>query len=275
VLNAVVHRNYFVRQSVLVEVRRDRVVVSSPGGFIGGVSPNNVLRHPPVRRNPRLAETLQALGYVNRVGMGVDRICEEHLRLGKPVPLWEADESHVKLALSRVTHPPFARFVAEERRAGRSLELNDLLVLRGVTERGELDRWTAAKRLQLSHDEAAAILASLRGKGYLAPHGRGPGTRYRLARGYAEALRGPAESARDLPLDHEAVRLRVQALLGERGRLTNDDVRRLSDYSRTQVLRLMRALRTEGLAEVVGRGRAAHYVPGPKLRRATKPKGRR
>lgn len=36
VLNALVHRDYFLRQSIHIEVHRDRVVVSSPGGFVGG-----------------------------------------------------------------------------------------------------------------------------------------------------------------------------------------------------------------------------------------------
>ena len=77
ILNALVHRDYFLRQSVYVELHRDRLVVSSPGGFMGGVTPANVLRHPPARRNPLLAAALQSVGLVNRAGLGVDRIYEE------------------------------------------------------------------------------------------------------------------------------------------------------------------------------------------------------
>ena len=43
--------------------------------------------------------------------------------------------------------------------------------------------------------------------------------------------------------------------------MTNAEIRRLSGYSRTQVLKLMRSLRREGLVRVQGRGRGAHYVP--------------
>ena len=75
-----------------------------------------------------------------------------------------------------------------------------------------------------------------------------------------------------MPLDDEAVRLRVQAVLAERGQLTNADVRRISGYSRTVTLRLMRALAEEDLVQFKGRGRGAHYVPGPRLGR---PGGRR
>lgn len=264
ILNAIVHRDYFLRQSVYVELHRDQLVVASPGGFIGGVTPANVLRHPPARRNPLLAAALQSVGLVNRAGLGVDRIHEELLRLGKGMPGYDADESMVRLTLPTRTHPAFARFVATETRAGRRLDLDDLIALRAATERGLLDRWSAAQRLQLSEEEAAARLVSLRERGYLAPQGRGRGTTYCLPRNLSDLLRGHAETDRELPLDAEAVRLRVEAVLGERGTLTNAEARRLSGFSRTKVLRLLRSMTDQGIVALRGRGRAAHYVPGPR-----------
>lgn len=265
VLNALVHRDYFLRQSVQIELHGNRLDVASPGGFLGGVTPENVLRHPPVRRNPLLAEVFQTVGLVNRAGLGVDRIYEELLRLGKGMPRYEADESFVRLSLPTKTHPAFARFVAEETRGGRKLDLDDLIVLRALTDRGSLDRWSAAEPLQLPEEEAATKLVSLRERGYLASHGRGRGTAYRLARHFSDLLRGPGETDREIPLDDEAVRLRVQAVLGERGRLTNAEVQRISGYSRREVVRLLRSLCEEGLMTLHGRGRAAHYRPGPRL----------
>lgn len=46
-----------------------------------------------------------------------------------------------------------------------------------------------------------------------------------------------------------------------RGRLTNAEIRQILGYSRSRVLALMGSLRAEGLVELHGRGRAAHYVP--------------
>jgi ATP-dependent DNA helicase RecG len=274
VLNALVHRDYFLRQSVQIEVHADRVVVSSPGGFVGGVTPANVLRHPPVRRNPLLAGVLQTVGLVNRAGLGVDRIYEELLKLGKAPPRYEADESHVRLVLPTRTHVPFARFVAGETTGGRRLDLDDLLLLRAITDRGSLDRWSAAEALQGLEEEAAEKLVSLRERGYVVPHGRGRGTAYRLERRLSDSLRGAIETNRDMPLEDEAVRLRVQTVLAERGRLTNAEIRRLSGYSRMEVLRLVRSLREEGLLELEGRGRGAHYRPALKLT-ARSPKDRK
>lgn len=79
----------------------------------------------------------------------------------------------------------------------------------------------------------------------------------------SEFLRGVAATSQDFPLDREAVRLRIETLLRERGRLTNGEVRRISGFSRTEVLRIMQGLVKDGKVVLRGRGRAAHYEPGP------------
>ena len=276
VLNGVVHRDYFLSQAVHVELRPGRLDVSSPGGFVGGVGPENILRHPPVRRNPLLADVLQAAGLVNRAGMGVDRIYEELLRLGKPAPAYESDVGYVRLILRTRSHEPFARFVADETRQGRPLDLDDLIVLRRATDGARLDRWSAARALQSDDQtEAARRLTSLRERGYLVSRGRGKGTSYRLARGLSDVLRARLDTDEGPDLDPEAVRIRIEAILAERGRLTNADVRRVSGYSRAEVVRLMRSLRDLGLATVEGRGRGAYYAPGPKLQRVGRRGNRR
>ena len=262
ILNALVHRDYFLHQSIHLALNDGRTEVTSPGGFVGGVTARNVLRHPPVRRNPLLADVLQAIGLVNRAGLGVDRIYEELLLLGKDLPRYDADESHVRLVLPTKTHADFVRFVHEARRGGVALDLDDLILLRGLTRRRSLDRWTAADLLQRPDAEASEQLVSLRERGYVTAQGRGRGTVYRLAHRHADLVDAAVPAEDDIWVDEESVRLRLIALLSERGRLTNHEIRSISGYSRVRVLRLMRTLRDEGLVEFRGRGRGAHYVPG-------------
>ena len=260
VLNALVHRDYFLHQSIRLDLYEGRVEITSPGGFIGGVTVQNILRHPPVRRNSLLADVLRANGLANRASLGVARIYEELLSLGKDLPRYEADESHVRLVLPTRTHLDFVRFVYEVRRSGGELSLDDLILFRGLIKRRSLDRWSAAELLQLPEEEAAAKLVSLRERGYLVAQGRGRGTVYNLARRHADLIHDPITTGEDIWVDEESVRLQLSALLSERGRLTNAEIRRISGYSRAQVVRLMRSLREEGLVEVRGRNRGAHYV---------------
>ena len=259
-LNAFIHRDYFLHQSIHIDLFPGRVELSSPGGFVGDVTPENVLRHRPIRRNPLLADVFQQIGYVNRAGIGVDRIYEEQLRFGKDLPRYGADESQVTLVLPTATHADFARFVYETRRSRDSLSLDDLIVLRGVVRRGMLDRWSAAELLQLSEQEAAEQLVSLRRRGYLAAQGRGRTTAYHFTDRLAHLMSAPDIASDHFWFDDEQVRQRVLRALLEQGRLANADIRGITGYSRVQVQQLMAELRREGVVELRGRGRAAHYA---------------
>lgn len=261
VLNAVTHRDYFARQGVTVALHRERLEITSPGGFIGGVTAENILRHPPVHRNELLARVLQTIGLVNRVGLGVDRIHEVLLRLGKDVPAWSADEGHVRLSLPLETLPAFALLVARQQRLGQPLDLDALLVLRALVRTAGLTRFSAASVLQLPAERAAAVLAGLRGRGLLVVRGRGQGATYDLARELAEALRGRDRVDAEMSLDEEGVRLRILELLRERGRLTNAEIRRFSGYDRLRVYKLLKRLEGQGRLRFEGRGRGGHVVP--------------
>lgn len=261
VLNAVAHRDYFLHQGVLLAIRDDRVEVTSPGGFLGDISPSNVLRHPPLHRNELLARALQALGLVNRVGQGVDQMYEGLLRIGARPPVFHADQSDVSVALAAGGNDEFAAWVIEyEQQEGR-LSLDDLIVLRKLVDAGAIDRWAAGAELQLDPSEAADHLAQMRQRGLIVARGRGRSASYQLPRPLSERLRGRAATDADRPLETEGVRLRVLELLRQRGRLTNAEIRGFSGYSRQQVLALEKELERDGLASLRGRGRGAHIVP--------------
>ena len=213
VLNALIHRDYFLHRPIHLAHHDGRVEITSPGGLSGGVTARNVLRHPLVRRNPLPADVLQAVGLVNRAGLGVDRIYEELLLLGKDLPRNDADESHVRLVPPNRTYAPLVRFVHEARRGAGALRLDDLILLRGLTRRGSLDRWTAAELPQFPEGEAAARLVSLRERGCLAARGRGRGTHHRLARRHAGPVDVAVPTEDDLWVGEEPVRLRLTALV--------------------------------------------------------------
>lgn len=159
------------------------------------------------------------------------------------------------------THDEFALFVAHEERKKRRLELDDLLLLRSFVLTASLDRWSAAEVLQLREEEAAAKLIRLREKEYLVVRGRGRGASYELRQDLAERFRDrPAVNAGVL-LEEEGVRLRILALLRQRGRLNNSEIRRFSGFSRVQVYRLIKQLEKGGEIRFVGKGRGAHIVP--------------
>lgn len=67
-INAFCHRDYARMGSVRFLVDEDGLTIANPGGFIEGVSEDNLLTAQPRSRNPQLALILKAAGYVERTG---------------------------------------------------------------------------------------------------------------------------------------------------------------------------------------------------------------
>jgi len=260
ILNAVAHRDYFLRQGVIVALRKSRMEVTSPGGFLADISPANILRHGPVHRNELLARSVHQLGLANRVGLGVDRIYEGLLRSGARPPTYTSDEGSVSVSLPLGGSDELAAWIVEYESEHDPLSLEDLIVLRQLIDAGSIDRWSAVEHLQLNENDAANHLAEMRRRHLLVAHGRGRATAYSLGRPLSERLRGRAVTDADHPLEREGVRLKVIELLKERERLTNAEIRDFSGYSRQQVLAIEKDLERSGLIEFHGYGRGAYIT---------------
>ncbi len=86
VLNAVTHRDYSIQaQSVFIKASPDEFLIQSPGGFVRGVTEENILNRS-AWRNRRIAEILQMAGLVERAGQGLDTIFGNTIREGKGLP---------------------------------------------------------------------------------------------------------------------------------------------------------------------------------------------
>ncbi|MBA4370901.1 MAG: hypothetical protein C0418_04910 [Coriobacteriaceae bacterium] len=73
-VNAVCHRDYaLVGANIQVRLFADRLEVQSPGGLPGSVTVDNILTES-YARNPRIADILRDLGYVERHGLGIDNM---------------------------------------------------------------------------------------------------------------------------------------------------------------------------------------------------------
>jgi len=152
-LNALTHRDYQLRDVVHVHQYPDRLEIGSPGGFPGGITPENILRHQPKRRNPLLAEVLAKLGLVERAGVGVDKMYQLMLRHGKELPEYTSYPDAVTLAL----HNPgfdadFVRFVARKQEQMQTLSLDMLMVLSRLGREGAASRLELSRALQLPED---------------------------------------------------------------------------------------------------------------------------
>lgn len=139
VVNGVMHRDHRRTGPVQVEHSSTRMVVTSPGPFVRGISVDNVLTASSRSRNPSLAAAIRTLGLAETAGTGVDRMYAEMARIGHRPPVFETDGEQVRVTLlGGAPNTAVARFTAtlsadEADDADTMLVLFTLLTTRTVT----------------------------------------------------------------------------------------------------------------------------------------------
>jgi ATP-dependent DNA helicase RecG len=89
-VNAVCHRDYRLSgRRVEIRMYEDRLEVISPGGLPGYITLDNIVEEH-FSRNPRLVAGLFQWGYIEELGLGIDRMIEEMLQHGHAAPNFEA-----------------------------------------------------------------------------------------------------------------------------------------------------------------------------------------
>lgn len=264
-LNALCHQDLRLASPVLVKQFPRKLEISNPGGLVGGITPANILHHPPLARNPLLVHALARLRLVNRSNLGVGRMFEAMLIEGKQPPLIIDEESAVRVVFKRQeTAAPFREFIADEGKAGRVLDVDHLLVLRWLLAHAEIDTSAAAELCQRREAEMRDILDEMvQVYDYLERGGAGRGTWWRLRPALHRRLEGLGNAERDQRIDIDVAKTRVLNMLMQRKKrgepgLTNAEVRAITGYTRQQVNRLIHELEDESV-RLVGHGRGAAY----------------
>ncbi|WP_293171905.1 ATP-binding protein, partial [Oceanithermus sp.] len=180
-LNAFVHRDWTAPDAVQVHHHPDRLEIANPGGLAPGMTPENILRHPPHRRNPTLAAALARLGYVERAGLGVDKMYRLMLRYGKEPPEYRAWPHAVTLVL----HNPgfdaeFVRWVSEAQNRQGAFTL-DYLIVTAALRRGPRTTAELARALALEPEPTRKLLRRMEAAGLILAEGQGRARRWRLA----------------------------------------------------------------------------------------------
>ncbi len=267
IMNAFAHRDYSIPGMVFIRHWPDRLEINSPGAFIGGVTSQNILHHPPVTRNRYLVETiLMATRLVNRSNLGVPRIFRALLEEGKEPPIFEEAGEVVKVTfLGQKVDQGFQRMINDLiYKQGAAIDTDDLLLLHAFSRRREL-QWKELQQVypydeRRLHEKLARLEHGL---GMIRHAGTGRGTTYILSRKAAALIDQAAAYDMSSKLDGEAIKVRILSLVAERP-LMNKEVRAFTDLNRAQATSVLQALAREGQIHFTGRGAGAQWHVGPK-----------
>ena len=101
-VNAVCHRDYRLKgRRIEIRMFSDRMEVISPGGLPGFITVDNLVEEH-FSRNPRLVSGLFQWGYIEELGLGIDRMIEEMTQAGHAPPLFKAQPHSFTVILSNI-----------------------------------------------------------------------------------------------------------------------------------------------------------------------------
>ena len=230
VLNAVTHRDYSDSGEVLFRHKADELIITSPGGFLGGITPQNILRQEPISRNRTLAEAFEKLRLVERAGIGRLRIFVPTLSYGKRKPEYETDGARVTLRIfDGAFDERFATLIAKWQREGREVNLDGLLILSYLRQNAFIDSRLAAELLQLPRDTARSVLDQFSQIpiGILERRGATKAATYHLTKAVAKDLLGKAAYTRNRGIDPARYAEIVKAYVEHHGTITPRECREL------------------------------------------------
>lgn len=104
-VNAVCHRDYRLRgSSIELRMYADRLEIISPGGLPAYITVDNIVDEH-YSRNPRIVNGLYQWGYIEELGLGVDRMIEDMVAAGHPPPVFDAKSHRFTVKLQNRKDP--------------------------------------------------------------------------------------------------------------------------------------------------------------------------
>ncbi|MCY4649126.1 MAG: hypothetical protein OXC98_01980 [bacterium] len=270
IVNGVTHRDWFSPDRTFVEHVGDRLSVTSPGGFLPGITPENIITHPPQPRHRSLAKAMSRMGLAEDEGIGVDRMVIEMLAVGHPRPGFaEIKGPSVRIMLfGGDPDPVMIDFLSSLNPRELSRDVDLLLVLDHLISHGWLDTGAASSATQRTSLESEEILGRIEnvrvGGGELIVPVSGaptePSKAYRLGKAAQRRLEHRLETFRNI---HGRESL-ILNWAKSRGRVSSTEVSDLTGVSKPYAGKLLTELADRGL--LVGSrphkmGRGYHYLP--------------
>ena len=257
-LNALPHRDYQSNAAVYVKQYPDRIVIENPGGFLDGITENNIITHPSVPRNKLIAETLQNLKYVQRTGQGVDIIFKDMVSMGKPYPRYESYNDAVSLTIfSAIDNMEFVKFITEvQDKNSRIMPLSEMMILRDLMDNRKEQLSALAVTVQKSLDETKKSCNELVNNGLIEIVGK----EYMLTAKVYEALKSDVEYTRDKTIQYIKAKNMILEYLQSNDKITSAKIQEMCGFTKQQARVVIDKMRKEGIILLEGKGPSARYI---------------
>lgn len=260
-VNALVHRDFSRLGAVHVKIADDGLSISNPGGFVEGVTLDNLLVADPRSRNPLLADVIKRIGLAERTRRGIDRIYEGMLRYGRPVPdYFMSNEFTVSVQMAdAVADLDFLKMVVEQEDKLGNMPIDSLIILSRLREERRITTTELVPSVQKPEASVRATLEKLVETGFLEPHGTGRGRTYTLSAALYRKAGKKSEYIRQAgfaPIQQEQM---VLNYIDKHRNIKRADVMDLCHITQDQAYKLLSRLRKRGEIVQIGERKGAVY----------------
>nr|MBQ4318234.1 putative DNA binding domain-containing protein [Clostridia bacterium] len=262
IINAYSHRDYTKMGRVRVSVEDDGLTVANPGGFIEGVSANNLLTAEPHGRNPALADVLKRIGLAEKTGRGIDRIYEGSLIYGRTPPDYSASTTvTVSLFIPRCAPDiQIVRMISnEQNRLGRPLPINTLLILNHLKDSPRSDVHQISEALNLQESKVKTVLEKSIENGLVEAYGNGRSRSYMLSSDAYTQKNDMINYVRHADIDETRYLELILNLAKNNEFISRADVVQLLRVNENRAYNLLKKLSEAGMLIPVNKGRYAKY----------------
>lgn len=262
-INACCHRDYSMMGNVRVMIDDDGMTITNPGGFVEGITINNLLTAEARGRNQALADAFKRIGLAERTGRGIDRIFEGSLKYGRPLPDYsQTTSTTVNLFISRsMSDLGFVRMIAEEQnRIGRTLSINTLMVLNSVKRLHRASIRQISDDTNITEVKIKPIVEQLTEAGLFEAVGATKGREYVLSPHVYRAEGNAIGYVRQTGISQTRYRELIIQLVRTQGSVASADVAELLHLNSSQAYRQLKKLQDEGALVLQGKGRYARYT---------------
>lgn len=260
-VNALVHRDYSRLGAVHVKLDDDGLSISNPGGFVDGVTLDNILIADPRSRNPLLADIIKRIGLAERTGRGIDRIFEGMLRYGRPAPDYSMSNPYtvsVRLCGAEADLEFLKMVISQEGKFG-NMPIDSLIILSRLREERRLTTTDLAVSVQKPEAVVRSAVERLAEASLIEAHGMGRGRTYTLsAKVYGRTGR-KAEYVRQAGFDKLQQEQMVLKYIDAHGFIKRADVMELCRITKDQAAKLLKSLDSDQKIVMSGSRRGAFY----------------
>ena len=261
-VNALVHRDYFRVGAVQVQLQKNSLFISSPGGFLEGITPDNILTTAPTPRNVLLAEAAKRIGLAERTGRGIDKIYTVMLRSGHAIPDYSASTNTavvLRLNSSELDESYIKMIITEEERLQSAMPVDALIALSVLKTDRRATIALLSSKIQKPISETRAIVEWLIELGMVEGVGNGSARRYMLSSKVYSISNNKAGYIRQRGWDTLQEREMIMSHFDKYSEITREGVAELCRCTANHASWLLRQLVEEGVLVLCGKGRGSYY----------------